>query len=89
MLCSVAIVAIALVVPSLGIDVDVQTTGGPVRGVREGTVVAFRGIPFAAPPLAHNRWRPPQPHPSWSEPLAAGQWASQVSAFERGIRDRF
>ena len=29
-------------------------------------VMVYRGIPFAAPPIANNRWRPPQPAASWS-----------------------
>jgi para-nitrobenzyl esterase len=29
----------------------------------ETGLVVFRGIPFAAPPVGDNRWRPPLPHP--------------------------
>jgi para-nitrobenzyl esterase len=28
----------------------------------EGCVAAFRGVPFAAPPVGDRRWRAPQPH---------------------------
>ena len=35
-----------------------ETAGSPVR--------IFRGVPFAAPPVAELRWREPQPVPSWS-----------------------
>lgn len=39
---------------------------GRVRGTSDGTVAAFRGIPFAASPVAGLRFRPPEPDPGWS-----------------------
>ncbi|KAK6983277.1 carboxylesterase family protein, partial [Biomphalaria glabrata] len=32
-------------------DVIVPTTGGPLRGLDNGLTQAFRGIPYAAPPV--------------------------------------
>ena len=39
----------------------VETTAGRVRGVRQGAVQAFLGIPYAAPPVAPYRIMPPRP----------------------------
>lgn len=47
----------------------VSTALGDVRGVLvEGipTVSAYRGVPFAAPPVGDLRWKPPTPAQSWT-----------------------
>lgn len=43
-------------------------TDGLIAGeaANNSDVMVYRGIPFAAPPVANNRWRPPQPPASWS-----------------------
>jgi para-nitrobenzyl esterase len=55
--------------PSAGaVDQDrVQVTGGIIEGTRgPGGVRVFKGIPFAAPPVADLRWRPPRPVKPWN-----------------------
>ena len=41
------------------------TDDGAVRGVAAGSINEFLGIPYAAPPTGHLRWRPPQPPAEW------------------------
>jgi para-nitrobenzyl esterase len=45
----------------------VHTSNGLVSGVpgSKPGVVAFKGIPFGAPPIGELRWKPPQPVASW------------------------
>ena len=69
---------LALVVVSLlSMVASAQTTGctassevacterGAVRGAVQGATMAFKGIPYAAPPVGSLRWRPPTPPARW------------------------
>ncbi len=45
----------------------VKVAGGTIRGaVLPSGVHAFRGIPYAAPPVGSLRWKAPQPARSWT-----------------------
>ena len=41
------------------------TEQGAVRGVFEGEMLAFKGIPYARPPIGALRWRPPEAAEPW------------------------
>lgn len=45
----------------------VKTENGQVEGIpaADPRITAFKGIPFAAPPVGQNRWRAPQPCEDW------------------------
>jgi para-nitrobenzyl esterase len=53
--------------------VSVSTDQGVVLGepTADAAVVAFKGIPYAAPPVGPLRWAPPAPAPAWSTPRDA------------------
>lgn len=55
-------------VASAAIPEPVKTTGGLLTGVPGAAagVRAFKGVPFAAPPVGDLRWRAPQPPVPWS-----------------------
>ncbi|MCI4592391.1 carboxylesterase family protein [Sphingobium sp. BYY-5] len=44
---------------------EVTIADGALRGVAEDGIVAFKGIPFAQPPVGDLRWRAPQPMAHW------------------------
>lgn len=53
---------------------SVSTRSGVVLGHDDGGVVAFLGIPYAAPPEGENRFRPPRPAPEWSGVRSADEF---------------
>jgi len=43
----------------------VQISAGTLRGTHAGSAIAFRGIPYARPPIGELRWHPPEPSLPW------------------------
>ena len=60
---------------TLSADTPVAVTGGLVQGTEAAVdgIVAFKGIPFAAPPVAELRWRPPAAVVPWDGVRDAGE----------------
>ena len=54
---------------------EADVTGGRVSGVVSNGIAAFKGIPFAAPPIGDFRWKPPQPVNRWTGVKAATTFA--------------
>ncbi|QRR02493.1 carboxylesterase/lipase family protein [Dyadobacter sandarakinus] len=68
-----------------------KTVNGTVEGVQEQSGIrAFKGIPFAAPPVGALRWREPQPVKNWQgvrKTIKFGPRAMQNAVFgDMGFR---
>jgi carboxylesterase type B len=67
----------------------VETRRGKLRGSLSDGVAMFKGVPYAAPPFAMNRFRPPQPVNPWDgvrDALTFGPKSPQV-AYPAGIAE--
>jgi len=66
----------------------VRTDHGLVRGLDQHGAREFLGIPYAAPPVGPNAWRPPQPFPPWRGVRAAtkpGHDCAQTGSLATGV----
>ena len=72
------IYALVIAVPAVNAqDKLVRLESGQLRGVSlAGGVTAFKGIPYAAPPIGNLRWRPPQPPLKWEGVRKADHFCS-------------
>ncbi|MCR5215222.1 MAG: carboxylesterase family protein [Eubacterium sp.] len=56
---------------------EVSVKNGKLRGLASADprVTVFKGVPYAAPPVGKNRWRPPQPLEDWEGTYLANEFA--------------
>jgi para-nitrobenzyl esterase len=59
----------------MGEDVIVETTHGKVKGYSRRSVIKFKGIPYAAPPIGKLRFKPPAPVEPWNDVLDATKYS--------------
>jgi len=73
--CIILFAAVASSAAAATVD-EVRVESGALKGAVAGGVVAFKGIPYAAPPTGQNRWRAPQPVVSWKRMRSAAAYGS-------------
>ncbi len=66
-----------------------ETENGKVRGIEaaDPRITAFKGIPFAAPPVGDLRWRAPQPAANWEGVRDCARFAPIAMQPTPGIGD--
>jgi para-nitrobenzyl esterase len=84
------VAAAMLAVGSLNaaITQPVKVEGGLVSGVpgTDSSIEAFKGIPFAAPPVGDLRWRAPKPVAAWPGVRTADKFSA--SCIQNVVRER-
>lgn len=80
-LCLVALTSAAAIPEQVQIDTGkIAGTTGTSPEVR-----AFKGIPYAAPPIGEYRWRAPQPAAAWSGVRGATEFAQRCTQGGPGV----
>ena len=59
-----------------GVENQLQVSGGTISGTTENGVQAFKGIPYAAPPVDDLRWKPSQPVVAWDGVKACAEFGA-------------
>ena len=67
----------------------VQISAGTLRGTSAGAAIAFRGIPYARPPVGELRWQPPQAPLAWQGVREALQPGSACTQRTSGLTPFF
>jgi para-nitrobenzyl esterase len=62
----VSVASVARAAPASSTVAYASVAGGEIAGVVDDGVVAYKGIPYAAPPTGALRWRAPAPAVPWS-----------------------
>ena len=63
----------------------VKIDAGTLQGTNVGSATAFRGIPYARPPVGELRWQPPQPPLPWQGVREAVQGGSACTQRTSGL----
>jgi para-nitrobenzyl esterase len=72
-----SILALSCAAPTAcAVENPIRIESGLIAGT-VGDISIFKGIPYAAPPIAELRWKPPQPAPPWSGVREAKEFGSQ------------
>ena len=81
-MCVAAMVAAVTATTSAAIPDQVRVENGLVSGVAgiSSGVRAFKGMPYAAPPVGANRWRAPQPAANWDGVRAGNAFGNRCIA---------
>jgi para-nitrobenzyl esterase len=84
----IALAIVAAIPLAAALTGPVKVTGGQLTGVlgSDSSVMVFKGIPFAAPPVGNLRWKAPQPAAAWQGVKKAGEFGN--SCIQTVVRER-
>ena len=61
----IAMIVMAAIAVSPAAAQTAKVDSGTLHGARTGSLLVYKGIPYAAPPTGERRWRGPAPAPHW------------------------
>ena len=67
------------------VEDPVVITSGPITGTLNDGVRAYKGIPYAAPPVGNLRWKPPRAPQSWTDPRACTEFGPSCPQHEDDV----
>src|SRR5579863_9458835 len=86
-LVGVAVAIGAFGLPGASETKPVRVDSGLLLGTTDSNgVAAYKGVPFAAPPVGDLRWRPPQPVAHWEGVRNADHFGAACMQNEAGSR---
>ena len=64
-----------------------EVKNGKLRGIagNDPRITAYKGIPFAAPPVGENRWKAPQPAENWEGELLCDDFGPISAQDQPGV----
>jgi para-nitrobenzyl esterase len=71
-----SLIAFSLLAATPAMAQEVRTESGPVRGVEQDKVTAFKGLPYAVPPVGALRWHVPEAPAKWAAPRDAAKFGA-------------
>ena len=72
-----AVLLVVTVMRGAGSAPQVKVDTGKLQGKSDGTIDAFLGIPYAAPPVGELRWKPPVRPVKWKGARKAAEFGSR------------
>jgi para-nitrobenzyl esterase len=85
--CATALIAIASLVSTLvataATPPQIKTAQGVLEGSNDKSIISFKGIPYALPPIGERRWLPPVPAQPHAGILPATEFGPNCPQTER------
>lgn len=78
------LLTVAAIPAEAALQKPVPTESGLVAGVARGGIIAFQGIPYAAPPVGDLRWREPRLPAAWQGVRSADHFSADCYQAKTG-----
>lgn len=63
----------------------VKIKGGYIKGIKEGEILVYKGIPYAEPPIGNLRFKAPEKKQAWTDTLLCTSFSNPAAQFKGKI----